>query len=131
MARTMSDKAYETYIKRNVSKAMDRESWRLHGGYFYQTEEVAANGLYVKVEWRWTFKGLTATIDPYAVYGQEERREFIGGDALEECVNWVTERIIARANAVRERTKPYEEAMVMYRRALIGDLPQVSSEDSK
>lgn len=126
MAKAMSGEAYKTYVKRNVGKAMDRESWRLHGGYFYQTAEVAANGLYIRVEWRWTFKGLEAKIDPYAAFGQEERKEFVGDDALEECVDWVTERVIALANAVRERTKPYENGMVLYRRALTGDIPQQS-----
>ena len=123
MARSMSEKAYETYVRRNVNRALDRDSWRLHGGYFYQTSEVAANGLYIKVEWRWTFKGLEATIDPYAVYGQEECKSFVGDNALEECLQWVTERVIALSNAVRERTEPYAKGMVMYQRALKGELP--------
>lgn len=124
MARTMSEQAYEAYVKRNVGRAMDGDRWRLHGGYFYQTSEVAANGLYIRVEWRWTFKGLEATIDPYAVYGQEQRKEFKGDEALIDCVNWVTEQVIALANAVRERTAPYKKGMVLYQQAMRGDLSE-------
>lgn len=120
MARFMTDAALQRYVERQVNRAMTGSAWGLRAGCFYSYHTIAANGLYVDIELRWTFTRLEADVDCENEFGMQETKTFTGDEALGEGMEWLIGKIVEVSKAVNARIAPYEQGKRLYDRALRG-----------
>ena len=67
-----------------------------------------------------TLKAVLQTEEDYGV--PNSVRMFTGENAIEECIEWTTERLIELYETVSARTAPYKAGYENYQRALKGEV---------
>lgn len=67
-----------------------------------------------------TLKAVIQTEEDYGI--PDSVRMFTGENAIEECIEWTTERLIELYETVSARTAPYKAGYENYQRALKGEV---------
>lgn len=127
-------KKMKASVKRNVERTFVESGWKCRGGSFYNCDVYGIRGDIVQVrvivEFNCKIMTVTAKLDTQAEYGVADSIKTFGSDeAIQDCIDWVAEKVIETYDIVKSRVSPYKEACEKYQetydkyqRALRGEL---------
>ena len=116
-------KKWKERISRHLAKEFTGNFWRWRGSAFLNFGFEGVDNARARYEFHIKMLTLKAVIQTEEDYGiPDSVRMFTGENAIEECIEWTTERLIELYETVSARTAPYKAGYENYRRALKGEV---------
>ena len=114
-------KKWKERISKRLGKEFAGNFWKWRGSEFLNFGYEGVDNACARYEFHikmFTLKAVLQTEEDYGV--PNSVRMFAGENAIEECIEWTTERLIELYETVSERTAPYKAGYENYQRALKG-----------
>lgn len=108
-------------IERSLAEEFAGNFWKWRGGEFINFGHYGAAGVQPYV--MFTIKGfvLKAEIQSQNEFNVPDCvRQFIGDNAVEECIEWTAAKLYELYKTVKERTEPYRMGYELYKKAWQG-----------